>query len=57
MAILVAAGGGVASETDPIFSASPASSITEDRMSTWDNKVDKVNGKQLSTEDFSSALK
>lgn len=50
-------GGGVVSETDPIFSASPAASITEEKKTEWDNKVDKVGGKQLSTEDFTSALK
>ena len=44
-------------ETDPIFSASPAASITEAKKVEWDNKVDKVNGKQLSTEDFTTALK
>lgn len=44
-------------ETDPIFSASPAASITEAKKVEWDNKVDKVSGKQLSTEDFTTALK
>lgn len=44
-------------ETDPIFSASPAASITEAKKAEWDNKVDKINGKQLSTEDFTTALK
>lgn len=50
-------GGGIEAETDPIFSASPAASITDAKKEEWDNKVDKVNGKQLSTEDFTSALK
>jgi hypothetical protein len=50
-------GGGIAVETDPVFSASPAASITEEKKAEWDNKVDKVSGKQLSTEDFTSALK
>lgn len=50
-------GGGITVETDPIFSKSPAASITTDKMSSWDNKVDSVSGKQLSTEDFTSALK
>lgn len=50
-------GGGITSETDPIFSASPAASITTEKISSWDDKVDKVSGKQLSTEDFTSALK
>lgn len=50
-------GGGITVETDPIFSASPAASITEAKKTEWDNKVDKVNGKQLSTEDFTTILK
>lgn len=44
-------------ETDPVFSNSPAASITEEKKAEWDNKVDKVNGKQLSTEDFTTILK
>lgn len=35
-------GGGIAVETDPIFSASPAASITEAKKTEWDNKMDKV---------------
>lgn len=50
-------GGGITVETDPIFSASPAASITEAKKTEWDNKVDKVDGKQLSTEDFTTTLK
>lgn len=98
-------GGGIAVETDPIFSASPAASITEAKIAEWDGKqdaiadlatirsgaekgatalqsipeeyvteselsakgyvttvqldgkVDKVDGKQLSAEDFTSAFK
>lgn len=98
-------GGGITVETDPVFSASPAASITEEKKAEWDNKqdaitdletirsgaklgatalqsvpseyvtetelndkgyattsalnnkVDKVSGKGLSTEDFTSALK
>lgn len=50
-------GGDITTESDPIFSASPAASITEAKKTEWDNKVDKVSGKQLSTEDFTSALK
>lgn len=50
-------GGGITVETDPIFLESPAASITEAKKTEWDNKVDKVSGKQLSTEDFTSALK
>lgn len=44
-------------ETDPVFSNSPAASITEEKKAEWDNKVDKVSGKQLSTEDFTTILK
>ncbi len=89
-------GGGIETETDPIFKASPAASITEQDKNNWSNKqdriediediragaekgataiqehqdisglatklelndkVDKVEGKQLSTEDFTTALK
>ena len=50
-------GGGVAVETDPIFSASAAATITAEKIAEWDGKVDKVNGKQLSTEDFTTILK
>ena len=34
--------GGITAETDPIFSASPAASITEAKKTEWDNKMDKV---------------
>lgn len=50
-------GGGIETETDPIFSASPAASITDAKKAEWDNKVDKVDGKGLSTEDFTTVLK
>lgn len=50
-------GGGVAVEVDPIFSASAAAGITANDIAGWNNKVDKVNGKQLSTEDFTAAMK
>ena len=50
-------GGGITVETDPIFSASAAAKITEENISSWNNKVDKVDGKQLSTEDFTTLLK
>lgn len=53
----VGGGGGITSETDPIFSASPAARITDENISSWNNKVDKVEGKQLSTEDFTTLLK
>lgn len=35
-------GGGITVETDPIFSASAAATITEAKKSEWDNKMDKV---------------
>lgn len=35
-------GNGVTDETDPVFSASPAASITEEKKAEWDNKMDKV---------------
>lgn len=47
----------ITQETDPIFLASAASGITSDNISDWNNKVDKISGKQLSTEDFTTALK
>ena len=50
-------GGGITIETDPIFSASPAATITNEKKAEWDNKVDKVEGKGLSTEDFTTTLK
>lgn len=50
-------GGGITVETDPVFLKSPAASITEEKITEWDNKVDKVDGKQLSTEDFTTILK
>lgn len=31
-------GGGIAVETDPIFSASPAATITEEKIAEWDSK-------------------
>lgn len=34
--------GGIIAETDPIFLASPAASITEAKKTEWDNKMDKV---------------
>lgn len=71
-------GGGIETETDPVFSASPAATITDTKIAEWNDntemlssinqdlsaltnaiegKVDKVTGKGLSTEDFTSALK
>jgi hypothetical protein len=50
-------GGGITTELDPIFSASPAAKITDGNITSWNNKVDKVGGKQLSTEDFTTLLK
>lgn len=49
--------GGITTETDPIFSASVAAKITNENITSWNNKVDKVDGKQLSTEDFTTLLK
>lgn len=49
--------GGIVTETDPIFSASAAAKITDSNISAWNGKVDKVDGKQLSTEDFTTLLK
>lgn len=34
--------GGITAETDPIFLASPAASITEAKKTEWDSKMDKV---------------
>lgn len=34
-------GGGIAVETDPIFSASPAASITEEKIAEWDAKSEQ----------------
>lgn len=50
-------GGGIPAETDPIFSASAAAGITASDIAGWNNKVDKVDGKGLSTEDFTTVLK
>lgn len=36
----IGGGGGVVEETDPVFSASPAASITEDKISSWDAKLE-----------------
>ena len=35
-------GGGITVETDPIFSASPAASITEEKITEWNSKQDKI---------------
>lgn len=32
--------GGITAETDPIFSASPAATITEEKITEWDGKID-----------------
>lgn len=37
-------GGGITVETDPIFSASPAASITEEKKVEWDSKYAKPSG-------------
>lgn len=41
-------------ETDPVFSASAAAGITSTDISNWNNKVDKVSGKGLSTNDYTT---
>jgi hypothetical protein len=50
-------GGGITVETDPIFSASPAASITDAKMAEWDNKVDAedINNLKPLITDFSIA--
>lgn len=35
-------GGGITVESDPVFSASPAASITEAKKDEWDNKQDAI---------------
>ena len=55
------------SETDPVFSASPSSGITSTDITNWNNKidssyhdntkVDKVDGKGLSTNDYTTSEK
>lgn len=50
-------GGGITVETDPIFSASVAARISTEDITKWNNKVDKDGNKQLSEEDFTTALK
>lgn len=42
-------GGGVTVETDPVFSASPAASITEAKKAEWDNKMDNVTLAKVAT--------
>lgn len=37
-------GGGITVETDPVFSASPAASITEEKKAEWDSKYSKPSG-------------
>ena len=37
-------GGGIAVETDPVFLASPAASITDEKIAEWDNKYAKPSG-------------
>lgn len=38
----IGGGGGITTETDPVFSASPAASITEAKKTEWDGKQDKI---------------
>ena len=35
-------GGGITVETDPVFSASPAATITEEQISDWNNAVNEI---------------
>lgn len=42
-------GGGITVETDPVFSASPAASITEEKKTEWDNKMDSVTLAKVAT--------
>ena len=35
-------GGGITVETDPVFSNSPAASITEEKKAEWDGKQDAI---------------
>lgn len=35
-------GGGTTTETDPVFSASPASTITEEKIAEWNGKQDTI---------------
>lgn len=35
-------GGGITIETDPIFSASPAATITEEKIAEWNGKQDAI---------------
>lgn len=37
-------GGGITVELDPVFSASPAATITEDKKAEWDSKYSKPSG-------------
>lgn len=37
-------GGGITVETDPIFSASPAAAITDEKIAEWDNKYTRPSG-------------
>lgn len=48
---------GTTIETDPVFSASPAASITDEKMAEWDNKVDAedINNLKPLVTDFSIA--
>jgi hypothetical protein len=39
--IQTGSGGGIGSETDPVFTASPAASITNEKIDEWNDKVGK----------------
>ena len=42
-------GGGIETEIDPIFSASPAASITNNKIAEWDNKADSASLAKVAT--------
>lgn len=44
-------------ESDPVFTSSVAYSITISNINNWNNKVDSVKGKGLSTNDFTAEYK
>jgi hypothetical protein len=47
----------ISTEADPLFSLSAASGISAADIAAWNNKVDKVTGKGLSTNDYTTAEK
>lgn len=47
----IAISGGIAKETDPIFSASPAATITDEKIADWDGKQDVISDLSAIRED------